>query len=131
MPVERVLHRADIAALDALAAAHDAGLVILAVARAGVVADRDRYARLRALRAAVAHLAPGRGLLVLDTRPEAEGAPGSAIDAVLARAFGCARVVAWDARRRRADRGGPPRRRRGRRRGVGAAGARGRQRRGA
>ena len=96
VPVERVLHRADIAALDALAAAHDAGLVILAVTRAGVVADRDRYARLRALRAATAHLAPGRGLLVLDTRPDAEGAPGSAIDAVLARAFGCARVVAWD-----------------------------------
>jgi adenylyl-sulfate kinase len=66
------------------------------VTRAGAVADRDRYARLRALRAAVAHFAPGRGLLVLDTRPEAEGAPGSAIDAVLARAFGCARVVAWD-----------------------------------
>ena len=96
VPVDRVLHRADVAALDALAAAHDAGLVILAVTRAGVIADRDRYARLRALRAAVAHLAPGRGLLVLDTRPDAEGAPGSAIDAVLARAFGCARVVAWD-----------------------------------
>ncbi|MFI5076849.1 MAG: adenylyl-sulfate kinase [Vicinamibacteria bacterium] len=96
VPVERALHRADIAALDALAAAHDAGLVILAVTRAGVVADRDHYARLRALRAATAHLAPGRGLLVLDTRPDAEGAPGSAIDAVLARAFGCARVVAWD-----------------------------------
>jgi sulfate adenylyltransferase len=96
VPVERVLHRADIAALEALAAAHDAGLVILAVTPAGAVADRDRYARLRALRAAVAHLAPGRGLLVLDTRPEAEGASGSAIDVVLARAFGCARVVAWD-----------------------------------
>jgi sulfate adenylyltransferase len=96
VPVERVLHRADIAVLDALAASHDAGLVILAVTRAGVVADGDRYARLRALRAATAHLAPGRGLLVLDTRPDAEGAPGAAIDAVLARAFGCARVVAWD-----------------------------------
>ena len=97
VPVDRVLHRADVAALHTLAASHDAGLVILAFTRAGVVADRDRFARLRALRAAVAHLAPGRGLLVLDTRPEAEGAPGSAIDAVLARAFGCARVVAWDA----------------------------------
>ena len=96
VPVERVLHRADIAALDALAAEHDAGLVILAVRRAGVVADRAHYAHLRALRAATAHLAPGRGLLVLDTRPDAEGAPGSAIDVVLARAFGCARVVAWD-----------------------------------
>jgi sulfate adenylyltransferase len=48
------------------------------------------------VRAAVAHLGPGRALLVLDTRPEAEGPPGSAIDAVLARAFGCQRVVAWD-----------------------------------
>jgi len=97
VPVERVLHRADIDALDALAAARGAGLVILAASRAGAVADRDRYARLRALRAAAAHLAPGRGLLVLDTRPDTEGGPGSAIDALLARAFGCARVVAWDA----------------------------------
>jgi sulfate adenylyltransferase len=96
VPVDRVLHRADIAALQALAAAHDAGLVILAAVPAGSVADRDRYARLRALRAAVGHLGPGRGLLVLDTRPAAEGPPGSAIDAVLARAFGCRRVVAWD-----------------------------------
>jgi sulfate adenylyltransferase len=96
VPVERGLHRADIAALEALAAAHDAGLVILAVDRAGVVADRDRYGRLRALRAAASRLEPGRGLLVLDTRPESEGAPGSAIDAILARAFGCARLVAWD-----------------------------------
>ena len=127
VPVERVLHRADVAALDALAAAHDAGLVILAVTRAGVVADRDRYARLRALRAAVAHLAPGRGLLVLDTRPDAEGAPGlrdrrGAGAGVRLRARG-----GLGRRRRRADRGGPPRRGRGRRRGVGAAGARGRQ----
>ena len=79
----------------------------------------------------MAHLAPGRGLLVLDTRPDAEGAPGSAIDAVLARAFGCARVVAWDGAGDALDRGGPPRRGRGRRRGVGAGGAGGRQRRGA
>ena len=63
----------------------------------GPVPDRERYARLRALRAAVSRFPPGRGLLVLDTRPESEGAPGSAIDAILARAFGCARVVAWDA----------------------------------
>jgi sulfate adenylyltransferase len=97
VPTDRVLDRADIVALDALAAAHDAGLVILAVARAGVIADGDHYARLRALRAAVARLAPARGLLVLDTRPDTEGEPGSVIDAVLARAFGCARVVAWDA----------------------------------
>ncbi|MEO5822609.1 MAG: adenylyl-sulfate kinase [Vicinamibacteraceae bacterium] len=97
VPVERVLHRADVEALEQLAAAHDAGLVILGVVDAGVVADRDRYARLRALRAAVARFAPGRGVLVLDTRPAAEGRAGSAIDAVVARAFGCARVVAWDA----------------------------------
>jgi adenylyl-sulfate kinase len=70
--------------------------VFLAVSRAGAVADRGRYARLRALRAAAARLAPGRSLLVLDTRPDTEGGPGSAIDAVLARAFGCARLVAWD-----------------------------------
>jgi sulfate adenylyltransferase len=96
VPVDRVLHRADVAALEALAAARDAGLVILAAAPAGVVADREHYARVRALRAAVAHLSPGRGLLVLDTRPGAEGPPGSAIDALLARSFGCSRVVAWD-----------------------------------
>jgi sulfate adenylyltransferase len=97
VPVDRVLHRADVAALEALAGAHDAGLVILATAPAGAIADRERYARLRALRAAVAHLSPGRGLLVLDTRPAAEGPPGSAIDAHLARAFGCTRVIAWNA----------------------------------
>lgn len=96
VPVDRLLHRADVAALQALATEHDAGLVILAAVPAGSVADRDRYARLRALRAAVARVDAGRALLVLDTRPEAEGPPGSAIDAVLARAFGCRRVVAWD-----------------------------------
>jgi sulfate adenylyltransferase len=96
VPVDRLLHRADVAALEQLAAAHDAGLVVLAAARASVIADRERYATMRGLRAAVARLAPGRGLLVLDTRPDADGAPGAAIDAVLARALGCARVVAWD-----------------------------------
>ena len=44
----------------------------------------------------MSHLPPGRGLLVLDTRPDAEGGPGSVIDPILARAFGCARLVAWD-----------------------------------
>ena len=96
VPVDRVLHRADVAALQALATPHAAGLVILAAVPAAAVADGGRYARLRALRAAVTHLGPGRALLVLDTRPDAEGPPGSAIDAVLARAFGCSRVVAWD-----------------------------------
>ncbi len=97
VPVERVLHRADVAALEQLAASHDAGLVILATTRAGAIADRASYARMRALRGAVAHMAPGRAILVVDTRPDAEGAPGSAVDALLAGAFGCARVVAWDA----------------------------------
>ena len=96
VPVDRVLHRADVTALAALAAAHEGGLVILAADRAGVVADRDRYARLRALKGAVSHLPPGRGVLVLDTRPDAEGGPGSVIDPILAQAFGCARLVAWD-----------------------------------
>jgi sulfate adenylyltransferase len=96
VPVDRMLHRADVAALQHLATAHDAGLVLLAVTPAATIADRDRYARLRALRAAVTHLDPGRALLVLDTRPEAEGPPGSPIDAVLAQAFGCQRVVAWN-----------------------------------
>ncbi len=96
VPIERLLHRADVAALDALAAAHDAGLVLLATAPAGATADRERYARLRALRAAVTHLRPGRGLLLLDTRPAAEGRPGSPIDAIVARAYGCSRVVAWN-----------------------------------
>jgi sulfate adenylyltransferase len=96
VPTARVLHRADVAALARLAETHDAGLVILAIVPAGVVADRDRYARLRALRAAVTHLPAGRGLLVLDTRPAIEGGAGSAIDVVLARAFDCARLVAWD-----------------------------------
>ena len=96
VPADRLLHRADVAALAQLAETHAAGLVIVAIARANVVADRERYARLRALRAAVTHLPPGRGLLVLDPRPDAEGGAGSAIDVVLARAFGCARLVAWD-----------------------------------
>lgn len=96
VPADRLLHRADVGALEALAAGHGAGLVVLAIARAAVVADRERYARLRALRAAVSHLSAGRGLLVLDTRPDGEGGAGSAIDVVVARAFGCARLVAWD-----------------------------------
>ncbi len=58
------------------------------------------------------HLGPGRGLLVLDTRPEAEGPPGSAIDAVLARAFGCG------TRRRLGRRVAPRWRRRAARTGV-------------
>jgi len=97
VPVDRILHRADVAALAQLAALHDAGLVILAIVRAGVVADREHYARLRALRAAVTHLSPGGALLVLDPRPDAEGGAGSPIDVLVARAFGCARLVAWDA----------------------------------
>jgi sulfate adenylyltransferase len=96
VPADRLLHRADVAALVQLAETRDAGLVILAIARAGVLADRERYARLRALRAAVTHLPAGRGLLVLDARPDAEGGAGSAMDVVVARAFGCARLVAWD-----------------------------------
>ncbi len=96
VPVERVLHRADVAALDRVAAARNAGLVLLAMAPAGAPADRDGYARLRALRAAVTHLPPGRALLVLDPRPAAEGGIGSPIDAVIARAYGCSRLVAWD-----------------------------------
>jgi sulfate adenylyltransferase len=97
VPVDRMLHRADVTALDALAASHDAGLVVLAATPARAVADRDLYARARALRAALSHVASGRSLLVLDTRPDAEGPCGGAFDAILARAFGCVRVVAWDA----------------------------------
>jgi len=96
VPIDRVLSPADVAALERLAHAHDAGLVIFAVTRADAIAGSDWYARVRALRAAVAQLPPGRGLLVLDTRPAAEGAIGSAFDAVVARAFGCTRVVAWN-----------------------------------
>ena len=96
VPADRVLHRADVAALDRLAASRDAGLVIFAVTRAGAIVDSDWYARVRALRAAVADLTPDRGLLVVDARPDAEGAAGSAFDAVLARAFGCTHVVAWN-----------------------------------
>jgi sulfate adenylyltransferase len=95
VPVDRLLHRADVSALEALATARGARLVILATDPAGVIADRERYARFRALRAAVAHLPAGLGLLVLDTRPVAEGPPGAAIDARLARAFGCTDLVAW------------------------------------
>ena len=127
VPVERVLHRADIAALDALAAAHDAGLVILAVTRAGV---RRRPRSLRA----PAGAAGGGGASRARARPaRPRHASGGRGRARVARSTRCWRgpsaargVVAWDARRRRAGRGGPPRRSRGRRRRVGAAGAGGR-----
>jgi sulfate adenylyltransferase len=71
------------------------GLVVFAsfvASRAPAAAD---YARVRALRGALAYLPPDRTLLVYDDRPEAEGGPGSPADATLARAFGCSRLVTW------------------------------------
>jgi sulfate adenylyltransferase len=97
VPVPRALHRADVEALAALATARGAGLVLFASAPAAVVPDRPLYERMRLLRMAAAHLGRDRALLVFDARPAAEGTAGSAIDAILASACGCTRLVAWDA----------------------------------
>jgi sulfate adenylyltransferase len=97
VPVDGLLHRADVAALVRLAEAHDAGLVVLVTAPAAPPAGRELYARVRALRLALGHLPPGRTILVFDPRPAAEGLAGSPIDAVAARNRGCTRLVAWDA----------------------------------
>jgi sulfate adenylyltransferase len=93
----RALHRADVGALARLARDHDAGLVLFAVAAAGVVPDRELYGRMRALRHAAAHLGSARTLVVFDPRPAAEGSTGGPMDAIVAAAFGCRRLVAWDA----------------------------------
>ena len=92
--LDRVPGRTEIEALARLAQP-GTGLVIFAVVAAGAVADRDLYARVQALRLAVAHLPRGAAVAVLDGRPSAEGAPGGAADALVARAYGCRRLVAW------------------------------------
>jgi sulfate adenylyltransferase len=95
VPVAGRLDAADVAALEALAARHDAALVVFPTRESVAIADRALYARMRALRAALATASPNRALLVLDTRPVADGGPGSPADAILARAHGCARLVTW------------------------------------
>ena len=106
------LHRAEIAELGGflsggpLALADDnsmvrhpsrdgTGLVVFASFAASQAPDGAAYARVRALRAALAHLPADRTLLVYDGRPEAEGGPGSPADATVARAYGCSGLVTW------------------------------------
>jgi sulfate adenylyltransferase len=71
------------------------GLVVFASVVAAQAPDTAVYARVRALRAALAHLGSEHVLFVYDGRPEADGAPGSPADATIARAFGCGRLVTW------------------------------------
>lgn len=71
------------------------GLIVFASLVAAHAPDAAAYARVRALRGALAHLPADRTLLVYDGRPEAEGGPGSPADATLARAFGCSQLVTW------------------------------------
>lgn len=97
VPVAGMLHRAGIDALSALASAHDAGLFLVAATPAGEVPGRALYARMRALRLAMAHLGEARAQLLFDPRPAAEGEVGGPMDAILARAYGCTRLVTWDA----------------------------------
>jgi len=105
------LHRAEIAELGGflnggpVALVNDAivrhpsrdgtGLVVFATFVAAHAPDGAAYARVRALRAALAHLPAARTLLVYDGRPEAEGGPGSPADATVARAYGCRALVTW------------------------------------
>ena len=95
VPVDRALHRADITSLARLAEADATGIVVFATHTAAHPPDAALYARVRALRRAVAHLPAGRAVLVYDERPEAEGGPGSPADVTLARAYGCDRLATW------------------------------------